>query len=92
MLPFGSAVKTNVESEIAASKTITQVESIAETLLILEYTVCILQIGREQSTRSRRRAGYEQTMVVAERKRRSWTRRERTGATRTGSHVHTVGG
>lgn len=50
-------MKTNVESEIAASKTITQVESIAETLLILEYTVCILQIDREQSSRKQKTSG-----------------------------------
>ena len=40
--PLGSAVKTKDEREMAPKRTIRQVESIAETLLIREYTVCML--------------------------------------------------
>ena len=40
--PLGSAVKRKDEREMAPKRTIRQVESIAETLLIREYTVCML--------------------------------------------------
>ena len=40
----GVAVNRNEEREMAPSRTIRQVESMAETLLILEYMVCMLTV------------------------------------------------